>query len=111
MELRSGDRIRVNASGKNLYRFINAIHDNRIECLREYCRGDVLYFDIPRRDLKRLEKTAGEYDIELKTAVYDSLPARLRRYRKRPGLIIGALMAVTPPSATKLYSPPSANWA
>ena len=94
MELRSEDRIRVNASGKNLYRFINAIHDNRIECLREYCRDDVLYFDIPRRDLKRLEKTAGEYDIELKTAVYDSLPARLRRYRKRPGLIIGALMAV-----------------
>ncbi|MBR6967895.1 MAG: sporulation protein YqfD [Ruminococcus sp.] len=93
MKLIQADRLRVNASGKDLYRFINAIHDSRIECLREYCRGGVLYCDIPRSDLNRLQKAAAEYGIELKTAEYDSLPARIRRYRKRTGLIIGAVLA------------------
>ena len=87
--------MRINAKGKQLNRFINAIHQHRIDCRGQFCRGEVFYFDIYRRDLKELQDIAKNCGIELKTAEYDSLSARLFRYRRRLGLLIGILLAFT----------------
>jgi similar to stage IV sporulation protein len=87
--------IRINAKGKQLNRFINAIHQHRIDCREQFCRGEVFHCDIYRRDLKELQDIAKNCGIELKTAEYDSLSARLFRYRRRLGLLIGILLAFT----------------
>ena len=87
--------IRINAKGKQLNRFINAIHQHRIDCREQFCRGEVFHCDIYRRDLKELQNIAKSCGIELKTAEYDSLSARLFRYRRRLGLLIGILLAFT----------------
>lgn len=87
--------IRINAKGKQLNKFINAIHQHRIDCRGQFCRGEVFHCDIYRRDLKELQDIAKNCGIELKTAEYDSLSARLFRYRRRFGLLIGILLAFT----------------
>lgn len=87
--------IRINAKGKQLNKFINAIHQHRIDCRGQFCRGEVFHCDIYRRDLKELQDIAKNCGIELKTAEYDSLSARLFRYRRRLGLLIGILLAFT----------------
>lgn len=87
--------MRINAKGKQLNRFINAIHQHRIDCRGQFCRGEVFYFDIYRRDLSEVRDIAKNCGIELKTAEYDSLSARLFRYRKRLGLLVGVLLAFT----------------
>ena len=95
MSLRMRRSIRINAQGKQLNKFINAIHQHRIDCRRQYCRSEVFYCDIYRRDLKELHDIAEKYGIELKAAEYDSLFARLFRYRRRLGIIIGILLVLT----------------
>ena len=87
--------IRINAKGKQLNRFINAIHLHRIDCRGQYCRGEIFHCDIYRRDLKDVQDIAKNCGIELKAAEYDSLFARLFRYRRRFGLVIGILLAFT----------------
>lgn len=87
--------IRINAQGKQLNKFINAIHQHRIDCRVQYCRGEVFYCDIYRRDLKKLHDIADKYGIELKAAEYNSLLARISRYRRRFGILIGVLLALT----------------
>ena len=87
--------VRINAQGKKIYKFINIIHDEHIRCRRQYCRNDIFHGEILHRDLKRLRLIAEENDIELKTAEYDSLAARIYRYRRRIGLMIGIITALT----------------
>lgn len=86
--------IRITAKGKELYRFINMIHSGGICCFGQYCRRDVFYGEIYRRDLHRLEEMAEECGIELKSAEIQTLSSILLRYRRRIGLLIGAVLAV-----------------
>ena len=95
MKLRMRRSIRINAQGKQLNKFINAIHQHRIDCRGQYCRGELFYCDIYRRDLKDIQDIAKQYSMELKSAEYDSLFARLSRYRRRFGILIGVLLAFT----------------
>ncbi len=88
-------KIRINAQGKQLNKFINEIHQRRIDCRRQYCRGEIFHCDIYRRDMGIFTDTAKKYGIELKAAEYDSFFARLHRYRRRLGLLIGALLVLT----------------
>lgn len=94
MKIKTRRYIRINAQGKKLYKFINQIHDNNICCRRQFCRNDIFHGDILLRDLKKIHILADENDIELKTAEYDSFSARAYRYRRRIGLILGAVIAV-----------------
>lgn len=94
MNLRTRRYVRINAQGKKLSKFINLLHENGIGCQRQYCRGDMFHCDILRRDLKKMCIIADENDITLKTAEYDSVSARIYRYRRRIGLLIGAVIAV-----------------
>jgi len=95
MRLRIRGLVRINAQGNKLYKFINQMHKNRIECREQYCRSDILRGDVFRKDLKKIRKLADEYGIELKTAEYASLSAKLHRYVKRVGIIIGIVLAAT----------------
>lgn len=87
-------RIRINASGKDLYGFINALHSSSVKCSGQYVRKDVLYADIRRCDLKEAENLAAIHDINLSCMEYESLSLKLRRYRKRFGIIFGALLVI-----------------
>lgn len=86
--------VRINAEGKNLYRFINQMHDRNIYCFGQYCSNNVFYGEIYRRDLKRLEAIAEELDITLKSAEYETLSAKLIRYRFRVGIIAGVILVL-----------------
>ena len=99
MGLKIRGLVKINAQGKKLYKFINLIHENRIECREQYCRNDIFRGDIFHRDMKQIQALAKECGVELKTAEYDSLSARLYRYRKRVGLIVGLILA----AASVLY--------
>ena len=53
----------------------------------------MFYAEIYRSDLKRVCELAQECGIELKYAEYETLSAKLLRYRKRIGIFIGVLAA------------------
>ena len=86
--------VRISAEGRELYRFINMIHSGGVYCFGQHCRKDVFYGEIYRRDLKRIEKMAAECGVELKSAEYPTLSSYLLRYRRRIGLLIGAVAAL-----------------
>lgn len=85
--------VRINARGRELPKFINLIHENRIGCRAQYCRGDVFHGDVLRRELPEIQDIAKKCGVELKTAGYDTFGERFFRYRKRIGLLIGLILA------------------
>jgi similar to stage IV sporulation protein len=86
--------IRISAKGRELYRFINMIHQSSICCFGQHCRSDVFYGEIYRSDLSGIEEIAAECGIELTSAEFTTLSSRLLRYRRRIGLLIGVIAAV-----------------
>lgn len=83
--------VRINASGRGIYSFINLIHSSHIRCFSQYCSNDVFYAEVYRSDMNKISELAESSGVKLKYAEYDTLRSRLRRYRLRAGLIIGAL--------------------
>ncbi len=92
MKNRISGRIRINAAGNDLYGFINALHSSSVRCSGQYVKKDVLYADIRRCDLKETEELASLYGISLSCAEYETLSLKLRRYRKRFGILFGILI-------------------
>lgn len=90
--------VRINAQGKNLYRFINMIHNGRMNCFGQYVKKDVFYCEIYRSDLERIYEFADECEVELRHFEYATLSQRLRKYRRRfgilAGIIVGAIACV-----------------
>lgn len=86
--------VRINASGKNLYKFINMIHCGHIYCFKQYVKNDVFYAEIYRHDLKKVIEFSERCGIELKSAEYKTLSEMLIRYRKRIGIFIGAVIVL-----------------
>ena len=86
-------RIRINAKGRELYKFINGIHSGGITCLGQYVRHDVFYGEVYRRDIRKIRNIAEINDVELKEAEYITLLYVLSRYRKRIGIILGITAA------------------
>ena len=74
MNMKLRGSMRINAQGKKLYKFINLMHENRIECRGQYCRGEIFRGDVFSKDMKRIRELANECGIELKTAEYDKEP-------------------------------------
>lgn len=87
--------VKVSANGKQLYRFINLIHDSRICCFGQFCRRDVFYCEIYRHDLTTLRSLAESCDITLKTTEYRTISSIFLRYRRRFGVLIGLLLVLT----------------
>lgn len=86
--------IRINASGRGLYRFINMIHSGRICCFKQYVKGEVFHAEIYRADLAKVQELAEKCNIELSFYEYETLSKRLLRYRKRLGISVGVLLAL-----------------
>ena len=86
-------RIRINAEGKELYRFINSIHSEGVACFGQYCRCDVFCAEIYRRDLKKVRRLAEECGVQLKEAEYRSFMRYLSGYRHRYGIAVGIAAA------------------
>ncbi|MBQ4534488.1 MAG: sporulation protein YqfD [Ruminococcus sp.] len=87
-------RIRINAAGNDLYGFINALHSSSVKCSGQYVKKDIFYADIRRCDLKETEALASLYGITLSCAEYETISRKLRRYKKRLGIIFGVLIVV-----------------
>ena len=86
--------IRISAEGKELYRFINGIHGQRINCRSQKCRRDVFSAFIYRRDLAAVTRLAESNGIQLTCREYTTVSSFLLRYRKRFGLLIGAVIVI-----------------
>lgn len=84
--------IKINVSGKNLYRFINELHSRRIKVFRQYVKGGKLSAEIYRHELAAVEEIAEKFKLELSSFEYDTLSGEVIRRRKRIGLIIGAIL-------------------
>lgn len=85
--------IEIKAQGRGLYRFINALHTGRVNCFEEFCSGEVLSLQIYRRDLKKVRALAEKCGVEISANELTTLSSSLRRYRRRFGLMAGALIA------------------
>lgn len=81
--------IKFSIKGKNLYRFINALRNERINCSNQYCKNDIYYGEIFSSDLNIIKNLAEEYNMELDFYEYETIRKKLLRYRKRYGIIIG----------------------
>ncbi|MBQ8297745.1 MAG: sporulation protein YqfD [Ruminococcus sp.] len=93
--------VRINASGRNLYKFINMIHSGHICCFKQYVRSEVFYADIYRHDLRKVQQFAEECGIELKHYEHETLSKKILRYRKRIGLVLGIILVS---AATRYFS-------
>lgn len=83
--------VRINASGKNLYKFINALHESDVDCFAQYCRNDVFYAEIYRHNLKEVKSIAEEFNIDLSDFEYDTISSAVIRHKKRFGIIAGII--------------------
>lgn len=86
--------VKINAKGKHLYRFINALHARRIGIFRQYVKGGTLSAEIYRHDLSVVKELAEEHSIELTSFEYDTLSGEILRRRKRFGLILGVILVL-----------------
>ncbi len=81
---------RVSAKGREVYSFINALRRKGVRSFGQYCKNQVFYCQVSRRDMEVLRETAQEYHIEITVREVEDFSAGLRRKTKRVGLIIGA---------------------
>ena len=91
--------VKINGEGKDIYKFINAVHSQNIAVFEQYVKGGVFCCEIYRSDLKKLQKTAKEFDIKLNIYEYDTLSSEIIRRRRRFGIIIGVAIVI----AASLY--------
>lgn len=87
-------RIRISAQGNDLYGFINALHGSSVKCSGQYVKKDIFRADIRRSDLKEAETIAVDYGITLTCTEYETFSLKMRRYRKRFGIIFGVLLVI-----------------
>lgn len=91
--------VKINVSGKNLYGFINELHNRRINCFGQYVKGGVFCAEVYRHDLKKMRKLAEEMGLELKSFEQKTFSAEVIKRRGRYGLIVGIMLVI----AASLY--------
>ena len=82
-------RVKIYVYGRELYRFINRIHEEKIYCTDQFCRKDVFCGSIFRRDLHRVRELSSELGLRLRYTEPESLFSIQRRYRLRIGAFMG----------------------
>ena len=80
---------RVSAKGREVYSFINALRRRGVRSFGQYCKNQVFYCQVSRKDMELLREIAKEYHIELSVREVEDFSYSLRRKTKRAGLIIG----------------------
>ena len=84
--------IKFSVSGKNLYRFINTLRNQRLNCSNQYCKNDVYYGEVSVNDFETVRELAEKYDMMLDFYEYETARKKLYRYRHRYGIIIGMIL-------------------
>lgn len=87
--------MKINVEGRNLYKFINVLHESNIDCFAQYCRNNVFYAEIYRSNLKEIQSIAESLDMNLSSFEYDTISSIMIRHRKRFGLIIGVILLIS----------------
>ncbi|MBQ8434866.1 MAG: sporulation protein YqfD [Oscillospiraceae bacterium] len=82
------------ASGDNLYKFINAVREKHIVCTSQRCKDGVFYAQIYCRDISAVQETADRLGIGLKIINKKGLRFRMYAYRFRFGIIIGIALVL-----------------
>lgn len=82
----------IQAEGKTPYPFINAIRNSPISCGNQYCKGNVFFCRIARKDLSALEELARLHHVHLTVRTAPSLIGKLKKYRFRFGIPAGILL-------------------
>ena len=84
--------IKFSVSGKKLYRFINTLRNQRLNCSNQYCKNDVYYGEVSVNDFETVRELAEKYDMTLDFYEYETARKKLYRYRHRYGIIIGMIL-------------------
>lgn len=84
---------RIQASGKNLYGFINAIHQEFIPCTDQFCRNDTFTCFVPQKYVPKLQELAASNGVEMSEEKMPSFLGKIKRYKKRWGIILGLTAA------------------
>ena len=79
-------------SGRDPYRFVNALRESAVICTEQRCIRDAFYGKVLRRDLSELERIAQCYRMEVTVREPHSVRRKLRRFRLRFGLVTGLLL-------------------
>ena len=85
-------RLRVQAKGGSLYKFINKLREEGIFCKEQNIKEDTLYFTAKRSSRRELICIADELGIELTLREEPSLMGFICKYRKRFGIPIGLIL-------------------
>ena len=91
--------VKINVSGKNLYGFINELHNRRINCFGQYVKGGIFCAEVYRHDLKKMKALAEEMGLELKSFEHKTFSAEVIKRRGRYGIIVGIMLVI----AASLY--------
>ncbi len=86
--------IKINAEGKNLYGFINRLHQQKIAIFRQYVKGGTLSAEIYHSSLADVQEIAEDMGISLTCYEYGTLLEQFRRRKGRFGLILGIIVVL-----------------
>ena len=86
--------VKISATGKNLYKFINSIHCGHIACFGQYCEKEVFHAEIYRHDLGKIRSIAEKYGIDLKSAECRTVSSVILKHKKRFGFAIGLIIVL-----------------
>lgn len=86
--------IKFSAKGKKLYKFINALHHSHIYCFNQYCKDDIFYAEIYKKNLKIIRNLAEKFDISIEIVEFDSVMKSIKKYRFRFGIPIGIILSL-----------------
>jgi len=84
--------VKFSVKGKNLNKFINALHRIRIHCFNQYCKNEIFYGEIYHSDLKKIAELSRRYKVEIEYYEYETIHKKLSKYKLRYGIIIGSVM-------------------
>lgn len=84
--------VKINGTGKNLYSFINTLHQRKIAIFRQYVKGGTLSAEIYHSSLADVQEIAEGMGISLTCYEYGTLSEQIRRRKGRFGLILGLIL-------------------
>ncbi len=84
--------ISIEARGDNLYKFINAVREQRIVCTAQTCKDGVFTAQIYGSDVHKISELADNFDIEIKVIKKKGVRFKIYSNRFRVGIIIGVLI-------------------
>jgi len=81
----------IQAESRSPYPFINAIRNSTISCGNQYCRKNIFFCRIAKKDLPELKRLADLHHVKLTIQEIPSFLGTLKKYRFRFGIPLGIL--------------------